>query len=399
MVHVVHCITGLQVGGAELALARLVGDMDPNRFTTHVVALGPDGPVGAQLREAGHRVTALGATDARATVRAASRLVRLLRAERPDVVQTWLYHSDVLAGLVARALRTPAVVWSLRSSDLHPDAFKAGTTRVAHLEARLSGRVPHAIVCGSEAARRFHEHLGFASDRMLVIPNGVERPVLPAGTRERVRTQLGLPPNAPVLVRLGRLHPHKDYPGLLTALGSLAQRYPELHVVLAGDGLVRDDPALAALVAATGMSERIHLLGRRDDVPQLLAAADLSCSSSTGEGFPNAVAEAMAARLPVVTTDVGDSAHVVGDTGFVVPPRDPAALAAALAQALDMAPEERARRATAARRRVEEHFPVDLMARRHEELYLRLLGRAGRSVGAGGPAVTPPRATGATRPS
>jgi len=153
----------------------------------------------------------------------------------------------------------------------------------------------------------------------------------------------------------------------------VAARSPSAHFVLCGDGVTSDNAALAGWIEAAGLRERCHLLGPRDDMPRLTAALDVACSASAyGEGFSNVLGEAMACEVVCVATDVGDAALIVGDTGSVVPPRDPAALAAALGAVLALDPGARAQMGRAARARVEEKFDLSTCVARYAALYSRL---------------------------
>lgn len=379
---IVHVITGLDVGGAERSLQRLVVGLDRERYAVSVVSLTGIGEIGAELIEAGVDVRALGMRGSRGVPGALGRLRRHLRQAMPDVVQTWLYDADLLGGLAARLASVPSTVWSLRQAELPPSTVGRRSRVLVRVNARLSRHLPAAIVACSDAAEAAHLRRGYTADRMTVIPNGfVVPPPDVKGTRRAAgRDALGLPSAAPVIGRVGRFHPHKDYPTLLGALRLLAPDVPDLHVVLCGEGVVSGESSLDRLCRESGMGERVHLLGMRTDVDVVLAALDLAVSSSVGEGFPNVVAEAMALGVPGVVTDVGESAVLVGDTGWVVGPADPPALARAIGAALQVPEAERARRGEAAQRRIRDRYGLVTMTKRYAELYDRLAGRVALDV-------------------
>lgn len=370
-----HVITGLDVGGTEIMLCKLLAGMDRGRFEHTVTSLTDLGPVGERIRALGVTVRALGMKRHRPGPAGVLRLARQLRRERVDVVQTWLYHADLVGGLAARLAGVP-VVWGLRQSNLGRAVNKVRTLAVARLGAGLSHWLPRRIVCCSHAARAAHVRIGYARERMVVIPNGFEidrfRPDPQA--RRSVRAELGLSADARVIGLIARFDPQKDHAGFVRAAGLLHRRAPDVHFLLCGDGIDRSNVALGRWIEQAGVAEQCHLLGRRDDVARLTAALDVATSSSVGEGFPNVIGEAMSCGVPCVVTDVGDSAQIVADTGYVVPPADAQALAAAWENLIARTPAERATLGASARLRIEQHYTLAAVARRYAELYEEVAG-------------------------
>lgn len=361
MIRVLHVVTGLSAGGAESVLTRLASSLDRARFETAVVALGPWGPVGDRLRKAGVETEALGMGGFLGLPGALSRLKRILAERRPDLVQTWMYHADVIGGAAARRAHVP-VVWNLRNGTLGP-----GTrlhTRLARRAAGfLSARWPVKIVTCSRAAAREHERLGYPADRFVHIPNGVDTGLFRPSPdiRAGVRAELNLTADDFAVGLFARLHPQKGHTVFLRALADL----PHVTAVLAGAGTeaLRDLPP------------NVRALGERLDVPRLMTGMDAVASASIyGEAFPNVLAEAMACGAPVVATDVGDSAEILGDTGLVVPAGDAAALAAALCRLQEEPLDARALRSQAARERVKAEYTLGGMVSRYEGLYTNLVG-------------------------
>lgn len=376
--HVVHVISGLGQGGAETVLFRLVTATSPAIRHT-VVSLTDEGVFGPRLRAAGVDVRLVSLKGAAALFRGFPRLVRTLRHLRPDVVQTWMYHADLLGGIAARLAGCPRVVWGIRNSgaDLHHGSRSARI--FARLCAVSSRRIPAAIVaCAHDAARR-HQGWGYDHARMHVIPNGYDlsRWTPDPSMRVAMRDALGLPGDALVVGSVARWNPLKDHENLLQALSVVAPEFPTLRCVLVGDGIAATNTALTALANRFGVADRLLLLGRRHDVPAILQALDLHVLSSRAEGFPNVVAEAMAAGVPGVVTDAGDAAAIVGHEGWVVPVRQPAALAAALRTALGtVGSAEYAGRSGRGRDRVRRQFSLDAMVASYENLW-RSVARGG----------------------
>ncbi len=367
-VRVAHVITDLDVGGAERMLAKLVAGADPARLRHSVISLLPPGKTADEIRAAGVKVASLGMRRGGLPAPGAIlRLVRLLRAERPDVVQSWLYHADLMATLTAPLAGRPALAWNLRCSDMDFRLYGRATRWVVRALACLS-RVPAAVVVNAEAGRAAHVALGYRPRRWEVIPNGFDTDVFgpnPAA-RGAIRAALGLAPDAPVIGMLARFDPMKDHATFLAAAETLARARADVHFVLAGRGVTPDNPALAA----PEFAGQLHLLGERSDSAALLAAFDLATlTSAFGEGSPNVVGEAMACATPCVATDVGDSRPMIGATGRVVPPRDPAALAAAWGELLALPAAERQALGAAARARIVADYSLAAVRERYLGLY------------------------------
>jgi glycosyltransferase involved in cell wall biosynthesis len=304
----------------------------------------------------------------RPELRALVRLVRLLGEDKPDVVQTWMYHSDLLGGIAAVLVGVP-VVWGVRHGPLERrDKILTRATRKAC--AIMSRRVPHAIVCNSESARRAHSEAGYAAEKLVVVPNGfdVSRFRPSAEARAAVRRELGIPLDAPVVGLVARFHPHKDHGTFLSAAAMVRDECDVARFVLCGDGVEWSNHELASEIERRRLGPAVHLLGRRDDVERITASLDVACLSSITESFPNVVGEAMACGVPCVSTDCGDVQEIVEGSGRVVPVRDPAALANAVLEILRLDERAREERRRAARSRIIAHYSIEVVALRFDEI-------------------------------
>lgn len=374
---IAHVITGLNVGGAENALCKLVENIDRTRFESNVVSLLPEGVLGERIRRAGGGVDVLGMRRGVPSPVAFLRLVGLLKRTQPDLVQTWLYHADLVGGLAGAWLGLP-VLWNIRNSDLTPEVNGLLTRGVVRVCARLSRRLPAAIVCCAERAREIHERIGYDGSKMLVIPNGFDtaalRPDAAAGAA--FRREVGVPEEAFLVGVIARFDPQKDHRGFFAAVQRLTEKNGERpYFVLCGDGMTRENTALSEMIPQS-FRDRTFLLGRRMDLPKVYASLDLSVlPSRSGEAFPNVVGEAMACGVPCVVTDVGDAARIVGDTGVVVPPRDPAALAGGMRRIMGMSRDARRALGAHARERVCCEYDIEVMTKRYEALYARWFQR------------------------
>lgn len=371
---VVHIISGLGHGGAETVLYRLLtASMQGDRHC--VISMGEPGVFGPKLEAAGVRVYSLHMRGVPGVVGGLWRLYRLLRQLRPDVVQTWMYHADLVGGVVARLAGIKAIAWGVRNSGADLQKSSRASRALAWVCARASAIVPGVIVaCADNAAQR-HVGWGYRDDKMLVIPNGYDLSVWQADPQARMvlRQELGLAADTPLIGSVARWNPLKDHDNLLAALALSVQAHPEVRCVLIGEGLDSQNTELAAMLQRYGVQDKVVLLGRRTDVAQWMNALDVHVLSSRAEGFPNVVAEAMASGTLCVVTDVGDAARIVGDTGWVAPPRNAAALSQALSAALATlgSPDAEDRRQRG-RQRVASLFGLETMVDAYHTVWLRL---------------------------
>lgn len=381
---VLHLITGLGVGGAELALLRLLERTPDAASSALVVSMLAPGAIGDRIRDLGVAVEGLGMPAGRPTAAGWRRYRALLRGFAPDVVQGWMYHANLLATLATPARPRRAVAWGIRAADMDMRRYGRLSGLVRALGAPLSSR-PDAVVHVSEAGRRFHEGIGYRPRRTEVIPNGFDldrfrpdphgarlvREALAAGTR-------------PLVGMVARLDPMKGHDLFLAAFSRVLEAVPDALAILVGDGLEERGPG-GALVRAAGLDGRVRLLGRRADLAALYSAFDVSVLASTSEAFPNVVGEAMACGTSCVATDVGDARLILGGHGRLVPPGNPALLADAIVGALTLDPASRRRLGEAGREHIATEYALDRMAER----YARLHAELGRS---SGPLVAPPHA-------
>ena len=373
---ILHVITGLSTGGAELMLFKLLSCLVRETVSNEVVSLTGIGPVGERITDLGVKVHALGMGRGLPSPPKLFSLARMMREARPDIVHAWMYHANLLAGLAAKFARSPPVIWGIRQSNLDPRLSKRSTILTARLCARLSTRLPARILCCSAVARDVHVALGYAPEKMAVIPNGfdLERFRPDGEARIAVRRELGIGLEAPLIGLVARFDPQKDHRSFIRAAARLLESGASAHFLLCGEGIDADNRELGGWIEAAGIGANCHLLGLRDDMAAITAALDIAVSSSAfGEGFSNAVAEAMACGVPCVVTDVGDSGLMVEDTGRVVAPKDAEALGNAMAGLLAIGAERRAELGRAARRRVEENYSLADIAARHLAFYRETL--------------------------
>lgn len=366
---IAYVIGELNKGGAEYQLYELIRHLDRTRFTPAVFVLAADGYWEGPLRELGitvHGFPRRGSAD----LGRLRRLRAALRAFAPDVLHTVLWSANVYGRAAAVGLGIPVVIAAERNVIVRP-----GWQR--QLERQLD-RFTTAYLVNSAAIRDQLVHNGrLTADKITVIHNGIDLSRLPpfALDRRAARRALGFDPARRLVAAVGRLSAQKDYPTFLTAVERVAPAIADVDFLIVGQG--EDRAALEARVAAAGLGERVRFLGLRHDVPQLLAGVDVLALTSIYEGLPNVVIEAMASGAVAVATDVGGCRELLtdGQSGLIVPPRDPDAVAAGISSVL-RDPALAARLATAARAHVESALAVEAMAARTAAVYAAQLARA-----------------------
>jgi glycosyltransferase involved in cell wall biosynthesis len=386
---VLYFITELNVGGAERSLARLLGGLDRGRFVPAVACLyGSKSPVADDIRALDTPIYDLGMSH-KWRLDAFLRLYRLLRQERPAILHTFLFHANIPGRIAGRLASVPIVISGERTMGME--------NRWRYLLNRVTQGLADRVVCVSRQVADFvADEVGVPRSKIVVIPNGVD--LARAGGlsgKHEARAALGLPIDGALVGTVARLDPVKRLDVLLQALALVAtEGRPDADVSAVLVGYGPEEERLKALAHELGLDRRIRFVGPQRDVWPWLAALDVFVLSSDWEGMSNALLEAMAARLPVVATATGGTPDVVvnGKTGFLVPPRDPAALARALKRLLGdrrshdgVHPSDlglRDEMGRAGRRRVMELFSAEQMVRRTEMLYEDLLVERAISLGA-----------------
>lgn len=371
---ILHVITGLGMGGAENMLHKLLSNIDAHRFSSSVVSLIQPGPLGQEIETEGTPVRSLGLVRGIPNPLALGRLVKIMREFRPDVVQGWMYHANILALVAARIAGVPKTAWNIRCSDLQFEALPRGVRWTFKAHAALSP-FPDVVLVNSTSGLHFHQKWNHHPRRWEVVPNGfdLKRFHVEDSVRRRARAELGVANDQTVIGMVARLDPQKDHANFIAAARILHEREPNAVFVLAGTGLSQDNHAVVEQLRNSNLLGCTRLLGEVPDTSQLFPALDVNTlCSAFGEGFPNALGEAMSCGVPCVVTDVGDSALLVRDTGRIVPVGDARALAEAWQELIELGPGGRAELGHAARTRIVEHFSLSRIVAHYEALYSEL---------------------------
>lgn len=375
---VVHVITGLGQGGAEAMLEKLLhaGRRLNPEIDQQVISLRGLGVVGARLLESGFQVRALDMTTSIVSLFKLARLASMLRAfPRDTVVQTWMWHGDLLGGVCARMVGRGKVIWNVRNALPIDIARRRTSIWAVRLCAKLSRWVPQRIVCNAEAAKSAHCAIGYDVSRCVVVRNGFDldrfKPM--ADRRNAWRDRMGVRDEEVLVGMIARMDPLKDHTNFVraAALVVASGRHEHLRFVLVGKG-VPASTHLRTSLEQSGLEGRFLLLDRQEDVPGVMNALDVFCLSSRSEGFPNVLGEAMACGVPCVTTDVGDARLVLGDDRWVAPPGSARDLADRLSALLDLPDDERQELGSVQRLRIERDFGIDAAWRQYLQLYQAL---------------------------
>lgn len=367
----VYLITGLSVGGAETQLVRVARELTHRGWEVTVVSLLPPQAYVADLERAGIHASTLGMSRRVPDPRAIIRLARLLQLSKPHILHSYMFHANILARVTRLFVEVPVLISSVRT--LHEQ--NRWREVLYRLTDSLCDVTTHVCRTGAE---RYVRIGAVPARKMRHIPNGVDTDVFRPDpvVRVRLRSELGVEGSF-VWLAVGRFEPPKDHPTMLQAFANIAHNHPNSLLLLVGDGPLRRE--IEAMASALGIQSRVRFLGLRQDISHLMNVADAYLMSSSREGLPNVLLEAHSTGLPIVATDVGGNREVVldGKTGFIVPSRNPDALAQAMQRMMDLDESERSQMGVAGRQHIIQNYSMEHVVQQWEDLYRELLSQKG----------------------
>jgi glycosyltransferase involved in cell wall biosynthesis len=367
---ILFVLTGLAYGGAETQLVRLATRLKSRGWEVSVVSLMPPKAYVEDLEAAGIPVFSLGIRRKLPDLGPVLRFARIIRKWRPDIVHSHMVHANLLARIVRFLAPIPVLICSARSID-EGSRFREILYRLTDSLCDLTTQVSHA------GLERYVRVGAVPRHKIRYIPNGVDTERFKPNLEDRLKFRKELGVDGFVWLAVGRFDPPKDYPSMLQAFARVVHKHSNTILLIAGDGPLRK--TMENLARELGIEKRTKFLGIRRDIPQLMNAADAYVMSSSWEGMPNVLLEASATGLPIVATDVGGNREIVldGVTGFLVPPRNPEALARAMLRIMDLSDEERKEMGKRARKHIEVKFNLDRVVDLWEILYYELLEKKG----------------------
>lgn len=367
-IKICYLITGLNTGGAEMMLYRLLKQLDKTRYSIIVVSIIPLGKIADKIKKLGIDVISMDMTS-KLDVSAIFRLVRFLKDYKPTILHSYLFHANLLGRIAGKIAGVPIIISSIRNT------IFGGQIR--ELALRYTDFLSDAttIICET-AAKRMISRKVVPKEKLHVIYNGIDPKMyenFSEDDRQKMRMEFNIPDTATLLISVGRLQKQKGYPYLIQSAVELKNRGYNFVWLIAGEGELRFQ--LEQMVKNYGLEDTIRFLGLREDVPKLMFASDIFVLTSLWEGLPGVVLEAMAVGLPVVATDVGGTPELVedGTNGFLIPPGNPMKMADAIEKLINMSGEARRKIGSMGKEIVKEKFTVETMARKHEGLYVKLL--------------------------
>jgi glycosyltransferase involved in cell wall biosynthesis len=370
-IRIVHVISALYVGGTEMMLYKLLSRMRKDRFENIVLTLKEKGGFNKDFESRNISVYNVGDMGSVLRVSALIKLLKILRQIKPDLIQGWLSHGNLVVSLMSvfKPYRF-STLWNIRHTVFARGEIKRTTLFIIKFLSLLSF-LPRKIIFNSKAGADDHYRMGYRRDKSCIIPNGFDTKLFMQSDKERssVRSELNIPEEAMVIGLIGRFHPLKDHSCFLKAGAELLNNKRETYFLLAGRDVDWENRYLKHIIEKLGMSEKVFMLGERQDIYRITAALDIATCSSVAEGFPNVIGEAMSCGIPCVVTDVGDSAWLVGDFGIVVPPRNHEALCEAWLTLIEMGRAKRQILGEKARKRIEDYFSIEMIVKKYEQLY------------------------------
>lgn len=371
MKKILHVITGLNTGGAEMMLYKILSSTKAFNYIVICLSVDKNTVIAKKITDLGITIYYLDLSLNLHLLTVVQRIQKILKNECPDVIQGWMYHGNLAAifcSFVSKT-RTP-VIWNVRRSLHDLKTEKLATRLIIKLNSFLSF-LPSKIIFNSQISAVQHEAIGFIKQKTLLIPNGFDLSEFAPNmnNRIRIRRELGINEDEVLIGLVGRYHPIKGHSNFLKAASLLSSQLDNIKFVLVGKNVDHDNEMLTSEIRDLGLYEKIILLGSRDDIPALTNAFDIATSASSGEAFSNTLGEAMATGIPCVATDVGDSRLLLNSIGVIVEPGSPLSLSEGWNHLISAGKEGRAKLGILAREHIQQHYSLNSVSSLYTALY------------------------------
>lgn len=364
---VLHVITDLEIGGAEIMLTRILPRLREVNIESAVVCLNHGGSLLEALKREDIPVTCLNMKPGRPSLIAQLRLIQITRAFQPDLIHSWLYHADLMASIAAVCCRVP-IFWSIHNSEFRPDVNF--TTRfVVSLLAKLSRFIPKKILSCSRTAASLHVQRGYRANKIVYLPNGfnTDQFAPDPAARARIRARFGIDDGTVLIGNVARFDPQKNHHGLIRAFKKAGLENLDAKLLLAGRNINDDNEELMSWIRDAAIEDRAILIGQQREIPGILNAIDVFVLPSISEAFPLALGEAMSCGCYCIATDVGDCSELLKYAGKIV--RSAEELPGAIRVGAEMTAEERKAIGVAARLRIRNHYSIERMIASLNDMY------------------------------
>lgn len=369
--NILHIISGLSVGGAEMMLVKLLANKGyKDKFKITVVSLRATGELSSCLKNIGIDVKCLNFGEGfYKNIFSMYELIRIIKTLKPDLIQTWLYHADFIGGIVGYIFNTAPIIWGIHNSYLDRTA-KLSTKWILKICVKLSSKVPYKIISCSECAKNIHLNIGYC-DKFEYIPNGFDinvlRPDLKA--RKKIRAELSIQENEVVFGLIARFDPLKDHNNFLEAAKRVSKKNKGCKFLLCGKDINWRNDQLVDAIKKVNLENKIYLLDKREDIPQIMNAIDFCVVSSKSEAFPMVLGESMAVGTPCITTNVGDAKKIINGIGFCVEAENSLELADAMLRACDLSKTELSILCKKAREHIFNNYSMDIVADKYSRFH------------------------------
>lgn len=375
-VKVLHIITSLHSDGAQNMLYKIAKYRDPERVDYQVVSLLDEGVMGAEFEKIGVKVHCLRMKSPVGFLAAGFRLRRVIKSSRPAIIQAWMYHANLIA-LLAKVFMllddAPRLIWNIRR-DLDGLKHDKLLKRIVIRLNSVFSYMPSAVIFCGEKVAADHESIGFDKSNQVQIPNGFscEQFAPSVELYHSLREELGIDSDSIIVGMVARFHYQKDHENFVRMAAMVLKVKPQINFVLAGEGCSWENSELVKWIEDAQVRERFHLLGRRSDVAEILAGFDVFCLSSSLEGFPNVLGEAMASGVICVSTAAGAAREIVADDSRIAPIKDPVSLSRKVIEVLNLSQPQAMALRESSRRRVVELYKIENVSKKYQELYERI---------------------------
>jgi|688.fasta_scaffold30436_4 glycosyltransferase involved in cell wall biosynthesis len=365
---VLHIITSLNIGGAEIMLQKLIIERKINGYNDSVICLGCRGDIGDKLQKNNVNVHYLHISSSYTLITGFSKLNKLIKFYNPSIIQTWLYHADLIGGLIGFLNKIP-VIWNIRQTKFN--SYKSiFTILIMRLCAGLSYFIPKVIICAAYSSKISHSKYGYNKSIFKVIPNGFLVDESPSVEKIKdLKNELLISDKDIVIGNVGRFHVDKGYEYFIKAASILSDKYQNLKFIMIGNGLDLNNQELINWIRFYQLENKFILIGKSEIVSEYLKIFDIFCLSSISEGFPNVVGEAMLQSKPCVVTNSGDSRFIVGDTGLVAKVKDAIDLSDKLIEMIELDSLERIKLGVKAQKRIKQNFMIDFIVKKYTDTY------------------------------